>query len=81
MGLSRNWRDCSNRTANRATIWRDSENRATIAPSFFESRQLPMPYAKELQKIILQSPSGLTLAEVLVLCPQLARRTAPRLLS
>jgi hypothetical protein len=73
MDLSKHWRDYSNRAMNRATIWRDSLNRATIAPGFFESRQLPMPYAKELQKIILQSPSGLTLAEVLVLCPQLAR--------
>ena len=40
-----------------------------------------MPHAEELKNIILDSPSGLTLAEILAQRPQLARRTAQRLLS
>jgi hypothetical protein len=43
MGLSTHWRDYSNCAMNRATIWRDSGNRATIAPSFF--RIAPTAYA------------------------------------
>jgi DNA-binding IclR family transcriptional regulator len=40
-----------------------------------------MSNAEELQKTILQAPSGLTLAELLAHHPNLARRTAQRLLS
>jgi 2-oxo-4-hydroxy-4-carboxy--5-ureidoimidazoline (OHCU) decarboxylase len=37
-----------------------------------------MANAQELQKTILQAPSGLTLAELLAHHPDLARRTAQR---
>lgn len=40
-----------------------------------------MSNAEELQKTILQAPSGLTLAELLAQHPNMARRTAQRLLS
>lgn len=40
-----------------------------------------MSKVEELQKVIVESPSGLTLAEILVQRPQLARRTAQRWLS
>lgn len=40
-----------------------------------------MPNAQELKKLILESSSGLTLAEILARRPQLARRTVQRWLS
>jgi Fic family protein len=40
-----------------------------------------MSKVEDLQKVIVESPSGLTLAEILVQRPQLARRTAQRWLS